>query len=435
MALDANHQLTSRNPTHVSDRPPKSPLRFVRLALLFLAAGIIVFAVIRALPPRSVTIEIGPLGGSYHEIALKYRDVLRAHGIEAILRPQPDSLDIIDDVDRVGSDVDIGFTAQVVKREQYPRTAAAAVIEYQPLFMFYNISMGEIATLTNLRGKRIVMPPERSATSAIALRTLSLYDVTPTNSHLTFMPLADAVRALKAGQFDAGIFMLAPDNAIIVDLINSDSFRLLSTGEEKGITRHLPFLRTVVLPRGSYDVENNTPPDDATLVAAPVNVIVRKDIHPAVLYTLLEAMDEVHYGSTLVSDPGEFPSVVGTVLAPHKLAAQYAKLGMPWIYRNLPLWFASLIESYLIVGLVIFILIECFKSSKYLGELIDLILQSASLRILRHIERTARPGRPVTGLRSLMVHYIERTLFRVSRRKRNEELIGRIRSYGDPNDG
>jgi TRAP-type uncharacterized transport system substrate-binding protein len=415
----------------VSDDTPPSYFRFVHRILLALAVAIVVVAVIRAIPPRIVTIEVGPLGGSYHAIALKYRDALEAHGIAVNLRPKPDSLDIIDDVDRAGSGVDIGFTAQAVKREQFPHTAAAGVVELQPLFIFYNTALGELATLSNLRGKRIVMPDELSATSAVALHVLGLYDVTRANTHMTFMPLADGVRALMAGEFDAGIFMLAPMNTFIVDLFNSDSLRLLSTKEEKGITRHLPFLRTVILARGSYDVENNIPPDDATLVAAAVNVVVRKDIHPAVLYTLLEAMIDAHHGSTLISDAGEFPSVVGTDLVPHPLAVQYSKQGMPWIYRNLPLWFASLLDYYLIIGLVMIVLIEFYKSSKYFGELSDYVMLSVCLRILRHIERTTRAGRPVSGLRSSIVHIIERTLFRASKRKRSEELIDRIKSYGD----
>src|SRR5580692_11695649 len=100
----------------MSDRPPSAPIRFIRFALLALVLAGVAFAVIRALPPRSVTIESGPVGGSYYDIALKYRDVLRKRGINVVVRPQPDSLQIINDVDRAGSDVDIGFTAQAVRR-------------------------------------------------------------------------------------------------------------------------------------------------------------------------------------------------------------------------------------------------------------------------------------------------------------------------------
>src|SRR5579872_2810631 len=145
----------------MSDRMPASPFRTIRIAVIALALGIAIFAVIHALPPRTITIETGPVGGSYADVATKYGNIMREHGIHVVLRPNADSLDIINDVERAGSGVDIGFTAQEVRREQFPNTAAAGAVELQPLFVFYNIGMGAIATPTNLRGKRIVLPPER----------------------------------------------------------------------------------------------------------------------------------------------------------------------------------------------------------------------------------------------------------------------------------
>jgi hypothetical protein len=287
--------------------------------------------------------------------------------------------------------------------------------------------LGDLDTPSSLRGKRIALPPELSATSQAALQVLRLFDITPQNTGIMFMQLADAARALEADQADAGIFMLAPSNAFITDLLHADNLRPLSLTEGKGITRHLPYLRTTVLSRGSSDIDKNIPPEDVALVAATVNVVVRKDIHPAVLYMLLDAMKEVHHGATLISDPGEFPSVAGTDLLPHPLAVEYAKSGMPWIYREMPLTFASLIDYYFVIGVVILIMAETYKTLKYLGEMVNVAAADLCLRLLAHIERTTEPGRPVSGIRLSIVHFIERALFSTSKRKRSEELIGRIR--------
>lgn len=410
---------------------PASPFRTIRIAVIALALGIAIFAVIHALPPRTITIETGPVGGSYADVATKYGNIMREHGIHVVLRPNADSLDIINDVERAGSGVDIGFTAQEVRREQFPNTAAAGAVELQPLFVFYNIGMGAIATPTNLRGKRIVLPPERSATSEVALRVLRLFDITPDNTRVTYLPLADAARALAAGDFDAGMFLLAPSNAFVVSLLNNDNLRLLSMAEGKGITRQLPFLRTTIVPRGSYDLKQDVPPEDVELLAATVNVVVRKDIHPAVLYTLLDAMAAVHHGATLISDAGAFPSVVGTDLLPHPLALEYAKSGLPWVYRSLPLWLASLIDYYLIIGVLIFLVTEIYKSLKYLSELTNFMLEKLCWQVLVHIERRARTGRPVGGVRGHLVRVIERAMLRIGKHERSEELIGRIRGYAE----
>ena len=188
---------------------------------------------------------------------------MKRHGLDLRLRPKPDSLTIIDDVDRPESGVDIGFTAQGVRREQYPRTEVAGAIELQPLFAFYNFAyLGDLASLSTLRGKRIVLPVEQSATSQAALQVLSLYDVTKKNSRIAFMPLDETVHTLEAGKADAGLFMLGPSNTFIKELSRNDNLRLLSVAVGKGITRHLPFLRTTVLSRGSFDIDNNNPPDD-----------------------------------------------------------------------------------------------------------------------------------------------------------------------------
>ncbi len=415
----------------MSDPLSASPLRWSRVAFFALVMGLAVFAVVRALPPRTVTIETGPVDGSYYNIAQQYRDAFGKRGISLVLRANPESLDIVGDVERAGSDVDIGFTAQPVRREQYPNTEAAGAVELQPLFIFYNTALGELATPTNLRGLRLVMPPERSATTEAALRLLRLYDITQKNTHLTFMSLADGVRALKAGAFDAGFFMLAPSNTFIADLLNADNLHLLSLADAKGITRQLPFLHAITLARSSYDVENNVPPNDVELLAAMVDVVVRKDIDPAVLYTLLDAMTQVHHAGTLINDAGDFPSVVGTDLVPHPLAVSYAKSGVPWIYRELPLPLARLINWYWVIAILIFAITEIYKSLKYLTELSNVVVETLCVRVLLRIERGIQPGQPITGLRHGLVRVAETVLARDNKRNRGQELLGRIRRHAN----
>jgi TRAP-type uncharacterized transport system substrate-binding protein len=405
-------------------------IRFVGLGL---ALGVVVAAVIYGLPPRSVTIEVGPVDGSYDDIALQYRQALRNHGIKVKIKSNPDSVQIVNDVDRDASHVDIGFTAQPVKRDQFPNTAAAGTIELEPLFIFCRTGLGEIRTLANVRGMRVVMPARESATSEAALNVLSLYGITEQNTPITSLPLAEAVRALKAGQFDAGFFMLAPSNAFIAELLTADNLRLLNMTEAKGVMRQLPFLRTVVLPRDSYSVEHSIPPTDVQLLAATVNVVVRKDIHPAVLYTLLDAMNELHHGATLISDLNAFPSIDGTDLVPHPLAVTYFKSGMPWTFRNLPLPLASLVDAYLVVGIMIFLVTQIYQTLKYLSELFDLVVERLCLRVLLRIERAAQSGKPASESRRFIVRAIERAMSYQVERERREDLLHRIRRHVEPN--
>ena len=183
--------------------------------------------------------------------------------------------------------------------------------------------------LNDLRGRKIVMPPSDSATSAAALRVFQLYDITPDNTSFSFMPLADAAKQLQAGGFDAGVFMLAPENPVIRALAGDSGLHLVPITETRAVANHLPFLRAVMLPRGIYDIADAIPPNNTPMVAATVGIVVRAGLHPFLIYALLDAMEKVHHGATFLSSAGDFPTPDGSQLTVHPLAAQYYRTGAP----------------------------------------------------------------------------------------------------------
>ena len=239
----------------------------------------------------------------------------------------------------------------------------------QPLFVFASADLDRHVRLTDLRGRKIVMPPADSATSDATVRMLQLYGITPDNTSFTFMQLGDAANELRAGHFDAGVFMLAPENQVVRGLASWSGVRLVSIGEAKAMANHLPSLRPIVLARGIYDVGDGIPPSDVVMLAGTVDVAVRQGLHPYVIYTLLEAMAQVHRGPTLVSSAGAYPSIAGVDLPVHKLAREYYRSGLPWVYGNLPPALAAFVDRYLLVALAFFVLVELYGASHYLAEL------------------------------------------------------------------
>ena len=67
-----------------------------------------------ARPPRDLTIETGPAGGSYYLDAVSYQKILATHGIKLRLHQRPNSLEIVHDVGTPHSGIDVGFIAQDV---------------------------------------------------------------------------------------------------------------------------------------------------------------------------------------------------------------------------------------------------------------------------------------------------------------------------------
>jgi TRAP-type uncharacterized transport system substrate-binding protein len=400
-------------------------LNYIVGGLTLIALAIAAFA---ALPPARIIIATGPVGGSYYENAEKYKTILESQGVDLILRPVPNSLDIVNYVEAGTDGVQVGFVAGPLHGHDYPNTLSLGAIEQQPLFIFTAVKLGAMDTPDGLRGHRIVMPPERSVTSQAALRLLAKYDVNPGNTAITFLPIAQAVAALHAGHFDAGFFMLDPQDEFITALARDSSLRLMSLRDAVTLSRLDPGLHPLILPHGIFDLDRDIPPQDVPVLAATITVVARKDLPQAAVYLLLQAMEDVHRGSSLINDAGDFPNLTDLSLPAHPRAADFEKNGLPWAYQNLPLWLASLVNSYMVIALIFLILIELWNLFRYSMELIDFLFVHVCFGVLQRIERRARNGNPLRPKEMKLVEMLEHALLRADRRRRSEELIGRIRA-------
>jgi TRAP-type uncharacterized transport system substrate-binding protein len=371
-----------------------------RAATLVFAVAVFIAGAMYAKPPHDLTIETGPVGGSYYQAATQYQAILATQGIRLEIRPNPQSLEIVSDVANPQSGVDIGFVAQDVSALRDKAIYELGQIELQPLFIFANADLGRRITINDLRGRKIVLPPRDSATSSAAIRVFQLYDITPENSSFTFVPLDQAAQELQAGHFDAGVVMLAPANQTIRHLADDTGLHLVPMTEAKAVANHLPFLRPVVLPRGIYDIADAIPPNDTALVAATVGVVVRPGLHPYLIYALLEAMTKVHHGATFISNAGDFPTIAGSQLTIHPLAGEYFRSGVHWIYRELPPWPASIVDNYLLLVVGLYLLSRIFLGLHFvtdgvsaLGTLAAQWLVSAIVRSAARRGHLSRPQR------------------------------------------
>lgn len=401
------------------------PLTILLLVLLALVG----YAVWQSAPPRTIVIETGPVGGGYYDTALKYAAYLSRHGIQSTLRPRADSLGIIDDVGNDDSGVDVGFTAQEVDPAEHPGVQSLGRTEVQPLYIF---ATGGIDTLTDLRGHRIVMPPQGSATTQIALRVLALFKVTPADTPISFMPIAEATAALSQGRADAGLFVLSADNGFIRDLMHVPGLHLLSMSNAVAISRLLSYLQPVSLPAGVYGLVPDLPPRDTVLLGAPVDVVVRRKINPALAYDLLAAMTAAHRGVTLTSDAGIYPTPRGTTLPLLDVADRFYKNGVPWLYRELPGWLATLLDRNLALLLALLVVTQIFSSSKYGFEFSYLLLDYLGLAVLLYVHRHTKRRRALSLQGERLVHLVERMLMRPSPSRRRRELIDQINRAVNP---
>jgi hypothetical protein len=110
-----------------------------------------------------------------------------------------------------------------------------------------------------------------------------------------------------------------------------------------------PYLSKLVLPRGVADLVSDRPPADVQLMATKASLLVRKDLHPAIQYLLLDAASETHGAPGIFHRAGQFPAAEPMDFPLSEAARQYHRSGVPWLQRNLPFWLASLAAQALVL--------------------------------------------------------------------------------------
>ena len=323
-------------------------------ALAILAATFwVAFQFVQPAPPKKVVMTGGAEGGAYDAYATQYRDKLAGEGIELELRRSAGSVENLKRLMDDNSGVSIGFVqGGIAKAGDDENLMSLAGLYYEPLWVFYR-GGAELDHASRLRGRRIAIGSEGSGTRPLALQVLALGGMDASNTTLLDLDANHAAEALARGEIDAAMMVADSNSQLVARLLHDRRVKLMSFAQAEALTRHLPFLSHVVLPEGGIDFAANLPARDVHLVAPTANLVVRDDIHPALITLLLQAATDIHGGSGLLRKAGEFPSDKGVDFAMSIDAERYLKSGPPFLQRHLPFWIAVFIDRMVVMLLPI----------------------------------------------------------------------------------
>lgn len=339
------------------------------LALVLAIAG---WLLVKPAPPKTIVIATGRGDGSYHWFAKRYAETFKASGVTLEVRETAGTVENY----RLLADPNSGVSVAIVQGGACPpdlgvELHAIASLYLEPVWVFYRGQ--ELARFSDLAGKRIAVGPDGSGTREIAMRLLAANGVaasaapaTPTAAPTSqpvrsdspaTMPIApvelraqagqSAVDALRAGEVDAIVLVIAPSSPIVQRLLREegpDGIRLLNFERHEAYARIFPFVSDVKLPRGVVDLKGDLPSRDVFLVAPAANLVAREDLHPALVPLLAKAASLAHDRGDLLSAPGTFPSARFVEFPLDPAARDYFQSGPPFLQRYLPFWIAALVD-------------------------------------------------------------------------------------------
>jgi TRAP-type uncharacterized transport system substrate-binding protein len=316
---------------------------FVILLVVFFLSWMS-YRFLKPFPPKTLIMATGREGGSYAEFGEQYRQVLARDGIHVVLRPTSGAVENLMLLKDKSQAVEAGFVQGTVGGiEETTNLVSLGGLAYTPLWIFYR-GRDTYDDLRQLQGKRIAIGPEGSGIRLFSLELLKVAGVTGPPTEFLYLPYAEASQDLLKGKIDAIMIFSAPDNPSILELLNAKGIKLMNMSQAEAYTRRFPDLSHVVLPRGVIDPGRRNPLSDVHLLSPTTNLIVRKGLHPALVYLLLKASVEIHSGASWVNKAGEFPTLIKQDDPISEQAQRFYKSGGSWLYAYLPLWAAAFVE-------------------------------------------------------------------------------------------
>src|SRR4029078_12462234 len=206
-------------------------------------------------------------------------------------------------------------------------------VSFNPIWFFYR-GTETLDRLTQLKGKRIA----GNFAFPIVSQIVGANGVNADSATLLQRAGPAAVKALKDGDADVIIIFAELNSPITQSLLRDPTVRLMSFAQAEGLARVFPYLNRLVLPNGGVDFEKNIPASDVSLIATTTAVVVRKDMHPELVYLLAQTLAEEHGAAGIFHRAGDFPTQTVPNFPIAEEAREFYKNGPSFLQRYLPFW-------------------------------------------------------------------------------------------------
>jgi TRAP transporter TAXI family solute receptor len=331
------------------------------------------------MPPRNIVMATGPEGGAYQEIGKQYKSALQRSGERLRLITSAGSIENLALLLDPRSGVNIALIqGGTIGQDEASQLESLGTLFYEPLWIFHRSEWRGL-TPEAVRGRRVSIGPAGSGTNTLSLELLKRNGLDKQVGELLALQPQAAADMLLAGEIDA-VFMIASWNAPAVQrLIADERVSLADVSRADAYVALYPFLSKVTVPAGVGDLAKHLPPKDVTLLAPTASLVVRKDVHPAIQYLLLNTAVQIHSGVGMFQRAGHFPTAEGVDLPLSDVAVQFYKSGQPFLQNTLPFWMASLVGRLLI--LLIPIIGVIYPMARFLPALYNWLMRSRISRL------------------------------------------------------
>jgi TRAP-type uncharacterized transport system substrate-binding protein len=317
---------------------------------------LVVYQFVDPAPPSQITIACGPQEGANFLFANDYQEIMAKEGVTLNIRTTAGSAENLALLQTESDGVEVALVQGGLKSSvQNGNIVSLGSLFFEPLWTFHRTDLA-IEQTSDFKGMRLAVGEEGGGTKILAMHLLQLNGINTENTRILSVGYQKAADMLMKGEVDVAFFVSTHHAPYVINLIDSKSVKLTGIPRAEAYAFLYHYLYLLRVPEGVIDFEANIPSRDLTLVAPTTQLVVRSDLHPALVNLLMQAAEEVHESGTEFERQGEFPSPKYLDFELSEEAERYYESGPPLLQRYLPFWVANFITRMKIMLLPIIVL-------------------------------------------------------------------------------
>lgn len=327
------------------------------VSIVVILVGLLLLVVFtRPIPPGVVTLAVGQPGSTYEQIGQRYKEIFAREGVTLQLVNTKGSRENLEMAADGSSPVNAGLLlGGVAHKGEYPTLYSLGSVDYLPLWLFYRgPALSGLDALSYFKGKPVAIGLEGSGTEMLLKKMLAMrgFHLKADDENFRRLSHAQAMEQLLDGRIVAMAIVDGFDSSTIQTLLAHPELKIFDFAYASAYVKHMPYLETVVIPRGSLNLIKLDPPDDIHMIASTVTLLVEKTMHPAIQQLFLAATDEIGDENNQFFGKGDtFPAYIDRSIPLSPVAKRYYDKGAPWLSGLMPFWIVSYIDRMWLLAL------------------------------------------------------------------------------------
>ncbi len=323
---------------------------WLRVALPITAVIVAAFALtwrhVDPAPPRHVVMATGSAVGAYDSIGQAYRVLLAREGIDLELVQTSGSVENLRRLLDPDGPVQIALLQGGSIGDEPARESLQTLgsMTAEGVWVLQRKGDRKVVRLDELAQRRVAVGMPGGANERLARALFDAAGVRIDPKRWLPIDIAALPDAWRARQVDAAIVVSGGESPGLQAVLALPDLELVALEHAQALAARVPALKVQTLARGAIDIAHDQPSRDVELLTTTANLVVRDDLHPAIVDLLMDTAKQVHGSRGLLTEAGAFPAPRDVELPLHPQAQRYYQSGRPLLQKYLPFWIATWID-------------------------------------------------------------------------------------------